>query len=61
MRWGAGTEWGPGYASPVPATIHGKQRIFVFAGAESRPPTGGLIALDPADGSIDFTFSLAQS
>ena len=56
MVWGAGTEWGPGYASPVPATIHGKQRIFVFAGAESRPPTGGLIALDPADGSIDFTF-----
>ena len=56
LRWGAGTEWGAGYASPVPATVHGKRRVFVFAGGESRPPAGGLIVLDPADGSIDFTF-----
>ena len=56
MVWGAGTEWGAGYASPVPATVHGQRRVFVFAGAESRPPTGGLIVLDPATGSIDFTF-----
>ena len=56
MVWGAGTEWGPGYASPVPATVHGQRRVFVFAGGESRPPSGGLIAIDPANGSIDFTF-----
>ena len=56
LAWGAGTEWGAGYASPVPTTVHGKRRVFVFAGGESRPPIGGLIALDPADGSIDFTF-----
>lgn len=56
LVWGAGTQWGPSYASPIAATIHGKRRVFVFAGGESRPPTGGLIVLDPEDGSIDFTF-----
>jgi outer membrane protein assembly factor BamB len=54
--WGAGSEWGPSYASPVPATVHGRRRIFVFAGGESKPPTGGLLSLDPANGKIDFTF-----
>ena len=56
MVWGAGNEWGPSYASPVPATVHGKQRIFVFAGGESQPPKGGLLSIDPANGAIDFTF-----
>lgn len=54
--WGSGTEWGPSYASPIPATVHGKRRVFVFAGGESKPPTGGLIMLDPSTGRIDFTF-----
>ena len=54
--WGAGKEWGPSYASPVPATVHGKRRVFVFAGGESNPPTGGLIVLDPKTGAIDFTY-----
>ncbi len=53
--WRAGKEWGPSYASPVPAVIHGKRRVFVFAGGESSPPTGGLISLDPASGKVDFT------
>jgi outer membrane protein assembly factor BamB len=53
--WGAGTEWGQSYASPVPATVHGKRRVFVFAGGESSPPTGGLLCIDPADGKVDFT------
>jgi outer membrane protein assembly factor BamB len=56
LVWGAGNEWGPSYASPVPATVNGKRRIFVFAGGESKPPTGGLIVMDPKDGSVDFTF-----
>ncbi len=56
MAWGAGSEWGPSYASPVPATIHGKKRVLVFAGGESLPPTGGLMCIDPADGKVDFTF-----
>ena len=50
------TEWGPSYASPVPATMHGKRRVFVFAGGESEPPTGGLMSIDPATGRVDFAF-----
>lgn len=56
MVWGTGNEWGPSYASPVPAVVHGKQRIFVFAGGESQPPKGGLLSIDPGNGAIDFTF-----
>jgi outer membrane protein assembly factor BamB len=54
--WRAGTEWGPSYASPVPAVIHGRRRLLVFAGGESEPPSGGLMSIDPATGRIDFTF-----
>jgi outer membrane protein assembly factor BamB len=54
--WRAGKEWGPSYASPVPAGVHGRRRIFVFAGGESTPPTGGLLSIDPANGRVDFSF-----
>ena len=54
--WRAGREWGPSYASPVPATVHGRRRVFVFAGGESMPPTGGLMSIDPATGKVDFSF-----
>jgi hypothetical protein len=54
--WRAGREWGPSYASPVPAVVHGKRRVFVFAGGESEPPTGGLLSIDPANGKVDFSF-----
>ena len=56
MRWGAETEWGASYASPVPASLHGRERVLVFAGGESRPPTGGLLCLDPNTGGVDFRF-----
>ena len=56
QAWAAGNEWGPSYASPVPATVHGKRRVFVFAGGESNPPTGGLLCIDPSNGAVDFTF-----
>ncbi len=57
MAWASDAEgWGPSYASPVAATVQGARRVFVFAGGESRPPTGGLICLDPANGKVDFTF-----
>ena len=52
--WRAGN-WGPSYASPVPATVHGRRRVFVFAGGESNPPAGGLLSIDPATGAVDFT------
>jgi outer membrane protein assembly factor BamB len=54
--WRAGNKWGPSYASPIPAVVHGKRRVFVFAGGESEPPTGGLLSIDPATGKVDFEF-----
>ena len=42
VLWKAGAKWGPSYASPGPATLHGKRRVLVFAGGRSNPPTGGL-------------------
>lgn len=56
MLWGAGAEWGPSYASPIPATVHGRRRVYVFAGGESKPATGGLMCIDPETGKVDFTF-----
>ena len=58
--WRAGTEWGPSYASPVPAVVHGKRRVFVFAGGESDPPTGGLMSIDPANGQRGLRVPVAQ-
>ena len=56
QRWAAGDQWGPSYASPIPAIIQGKRRVLVFAGGRSRPPTGGLLCIDPENGRVDFTF-----
>lgn len=56
LAWGAGPEWGPSCASPVLGTLGGKPRLFVFAGGESRPPTGGLVVLDPATGAEQFRY-----
>ena len=54
--WNAGDQWGPSYATPVPASLHGKRRVLVFAGGESKPPTGGLLCIDPANGKVDFSY-----
>ncbi|MDF1661991.1 MAG: PQQ-like beta-propeller repeat protein [Planctomycetota bacterium] len=56
-KWSTGDKWGASYASPVPATLHGKKRLLIFAGGESTPPHGGLICLDPKNGQIDSRFS----
>ena len=42
--------------SAVPAVVHGQRRVFVYAGGESSPPTGGLMCIDPATGAVDFAF-----
>ncbi len=52
LIWGAKHPWGASYASPVPATIHGRKCVLVFAGGESRPPTGGLLCIDQATGEV---------
>ena len=54
--WRAGTEWGASYASPVPALVHRRRRVFVLAGGESNPPAGGLMSIDPSNGRVDFSF-----
>ncbi len=54
--WRAGKEWGPSYASPIAARVHGQRRVMVLAGGESQPPTGGLMSIDPASGKVDFSF-----
>ena len=56
MLWGVGDQWGPSYASPVAARVFGKRRVFVVAGGESHPPTGGLLVVDPRNGGLDFRF-----
>ena len=52
LLWSAHHEWAAGYASLVPATLHGKTRVLIFAGGESRPPTGGLLVVDPENGTV---------
>ena len=56
LRWRTETDWRAGYATPVLGPVHGRTRCFVFAGGKSRPPSGGLISLDPATGKVDFQF-----
>jgi len=56
LKWLAGDHWGRSYATPLAATIHGKRMLFVFAGGMTKPPTGGLLALDPNSGKIHFRF-----
>lgn len=57
LVWTAGkNNWGPSYASPIPATFHGQRRVLVFAGGDSDPATGGLISLNPLNGKVDFEF-----
>ncbi|MES2569211.1 MAG: PQQ-binding-like beta-propeller repeat protein [Verrucomicrobiota bacterium] len=50
--WTATHPWGSSYASPVPATLHGRECVLVFAGGESRPPTGGLLCIDAKTGQV---------
>ncbi len=54
--WGAGNQWAASYSSPVVANLHGKDKILMFAGGESRPPTGGLLCIDPGTGELNFRF-----
>jgi outer membrane protein assembly factor BamB len=57
VKWKTQHAWGQSYASPIPVTWHGKSRVLVFAGGESKPSTGGLICLDPKNGAIDDTYA----
>lgn len=54
--WCAESDWGNSYASPIVARLHGVDRVMVFAGAESEPPTGGLLCIDPRTGRVEGAF-----
>lgn len=56
LVWGTRHPWQASYASPIVTTLQGKERLLVFAGNDSRPPTGGLLAIEPEDGSLLATF-----
>lgn len=51
-RWTTGHVWQAGYASPIIAPLRGERRLLVFAGDDSDPPVGGLLAIDPAKGTL---------
>lgn len=57
VTWTMGDKWGPSCASPITAIVHGKRKLFVFAGGESRPPTGGLMGIDLDTQTLDFEHS----
>jgi len=54
--WVAKHAWGAGYASAIPAKTRVgaemKDCVLLFTGGEVRPPTGGLLCLDAADGTV---------
>ena len=52
LAWSAQSEWGASYASPIPAKIHGRDCLLALMGGESRPPTGGLLCIDAANGKV---------
>ncbi|MFT7676421.1 MAG: outer membrane protein assembly factor BamB [Planctomycetota bacterium] len=56
MVWGTEDKWGPSCASPVLAEIRGKEQLLVMAGGDSRPPTGGLLVLDPKTGEERYRY-----
>lgn len=56
LLWSTKHDWQASYASPVPAIIHGKKRVLVFAGGMVRPPAGGLLSIDPKSGSLEAAF-----
>lgn len=56
LVWGAGRKWGMSCASPVLRQLHGAARLFVLTGGKSRPPTGGLMVIDPITGATVSEF-----
>ncbi|MBL9187726.1 MAG: PQQ-like beta-propeller repeat protein [Opitutaceae bacterium] len=50
--WTAEDAWGADYASPIVARVRGREVVLAVLGGESRPATGGLLTLDPADGRV---------
>lgn len=56
VKWKVEDEWGASYASPVPAVLHGQTKVLIYAGGESNPATGGLLCIDPKNGTLHSRF-----
>jgi outer membrane protein assembly factor BamB len=56
LLWSTKHDWQASYSSPVPAFLHGKKRVLVFAGGMLRPAAGGLLSIDPESGALDSAF-----
>lgn len=54
--WKTDHAWHGSYASPIVAEIRGKECLLVFTGGQVKPPTGGLLCLDPVTGAIHSEF-----
>ncbi|MBL9157220.1 MAG: PQQ-like beta-propeller repeat protein [Verrucomicrobiales bacterium] len=52
LAWGTKHTWQAGYSSPIITKLQGKDRLLVFAGDDSDPPVGGLLAIDPENGDL---------
>ncbi len=50
--WAVKHAWGSSYASPVPATLHGRECVLAFQGGMDDPPTGGLLVIDAKTGAV---------
>ncbi|HRQ88368.1 MAG TPA: PQQ-binding-like beta-propeller repeat protein, partial [Bacteroidia bacterium] len=59
--WATAHEWHGSYSSPIIAKLNGQDRLLVLTGGMVKPPTGGLLCIDPADGSVDSAFPWRSS
>ena len=60
-EWICDDPWGASYSSPTLTSINGKTVCLVLTGGESRPPTGGLLVIDPENGKKLSRFSWRSS
>ncbi|MFN0126569.1 MAG: PQQ-binding-like beta-propeller repeat protein [Verrucomicrobiales bacterium] len=59
VKWFAKTGWSQSYSSPIPAVLHGQSRVLFFQGGEgdeSMDSQGGLVSIDPANGTVHGKF-----
>ncbi|MCF6312742.1 MAG: PQQ-like beta-propeller repeat protein [Verrucomicrobiales bacterium] len=56
LVWGSKHEWHASYSSPLVKTLRGKPRLLVLMGGDTKPPTGGLLCIDPDNGEVFDAF-----
>jgi outer membrane protein assembly factor BamB len=60
-KWITRDKWGASYSSPFRTFMHGREVCLFLTGGESRPPTGGLLVVDPTNGKKLSRFSWRSS